>query len=111
MPESPFLDPPDELTLPISCEHIEWCLEVLGWSHGELARRLDVNPNKVSKWIGGKSHMPNRVAVWLEMLARVMHAMPVPPLWGDDVPADQQDMGETAYRTPPRFRPRQQLGS
>jgi ribosome-binding protein aMBF1 (putative translation factor) len=101
MVESLFEDPPVEFSLPMPAERIQWALDVIGWSHGELARRLEVEPSKVSKWAGGKSYMPNRVAIWLEMLAGVMQVMPKPILWGEDVLPSQATLGENCYGAPP----------
>ena len=70
-------DPSRDFSLPLTPERLSWQLEVLKWSNGELARRLNIRPSKVSAWINGRSFVPNRVAVWLEDLAQKTLAGPI----------------------------------
>ena len=100
---------PGEFSLPLSAERLQWQLQIIGWSHGELARRLDTKPSKITHWASGVSMPPNRVAVWLEMLARSMVWNAQPPMWNYDpeVAAEkhQAHLVDTAYDPPPVRRP------
>jgi transcriptional regulator with XRE-family HTH domain len=78
------IEPPDGFTLPLSSAHLAWQLDMIGWSDGELARRLNVAPTKVSKWRRGKSNIPNQVALWLETLAQMVTSIPNPIGWCPD---------------------------
>jgi hypothetical protein len=96
---------PGEFSLPLSGARLQWQLEVLGWSQGELARRLDLRPTKVTQWANGSSFPPNRVGIWLEMLARSMVWNAQPPMWRHDptIAAEkhQMELAETAFDPPP----------
>lgn len=83
-------EPPGKFALPMTTERINWCLEVLGWSRSELARRLDVSDATASQMIRGKRFTPNRVAVWLESLAQMVRALPTPFLWHEGAGAAAQ---------------------
>ena len=75
---------PGPFQLPISKERLNWQLEVLGRSHQELARRTDVSHSKAANWVSGRSFMPNRLAVWPEMLTQAMLALGKRLLWHRD---------------------------
>jgi hypothetical protein len=78
--------PPDgeEFALPQSGARLTWQMEMIGWGRAELAHRLNVRVTKVGMWEKGKSNIPNSVSAWLESLARLMAAMPMPPGWIPD---------------------------
>lgn len=40
-------------------------LDVLGWSQAELARRLKLHQNTVSKWMTGRAKVPGPVAAYV----------------------------------------------
>jgi transcriptional regulator with XRE-family HTH domain len=84
------VEPPDGFTLPLSSVHLAWQLDMIGWSDGELARRLNVAPNKVSRWRLGKSNIPNQVALWLETLACIVTSIPNPIGWCPDKTVGRQ---------------------
>jgi hypothetical protein len=46
-------------------------LLVLGWSQAELARRVDVHVNTVSKWMTGKSRVPGAVLAYVRLSIKV----------------------------------------
>jgi hypothetical protein len=77
-------EPPDGFALPLTPEHLAWQLDMIGWSAGELARRLNVPDHKVVVWIRGKSNIPNQVALWLETLAHIVTSIPMPIGWRPD---------------------------
>jgi len=74
--ESRYPDAPGEFSLPLTPDRLNWQLEVLDWTDGELGRRLNLRQSKVSAWINGRSFVPNRVAVWLEDLVQKIIAGP-----------------------------------
>lgn len=43
----------------------------LDWSNAELARRVEVHPNTVSKWITGETRVPGGVRAYLGLLIAV----------------------------------------
>lgn len=77
-------EPPDDFTLPLSAAHLRWQMEMVGWSDGELAGRLNVDESKVYAWRRAKSNIPNHVAVWLETLAYIVTSIPMPIGWQPD---------------------------
>jgi ribosome-binding protein aMBF1 (putative translation factor) len=46
-------------------------LRYLGWSQAELARRVRVDPNTVSKWAQEKAPIPGTVAAYLDLAVKV----------------------------------------
>jgi hypothetical protein len=64
--------------VPLQAERLQWLLEVIGWSRGELARRLDIADSFAAQMCEGKRKIPNRAAVWLETLAAIHLSMPKP---------------------------------
>lgn len=54
------------------------CLEALSWSGRGLAALLDVDERQVRRWASGQYAIPDRVADWLETLARFHEAHPAP---------------------------------
>jgi transcriptional regulator with XRE-family HTH domain len=57
------------------------CLAALHWSQHGLARVLGVDEREVRRWASGAHAVPERIAVWLETLARTHEANlpPTPP--------------------------------
>lgn len=100
---------PKPFSLPLTKERLNWQLDVLGWSRNELARRTDVSMSKAAQWVSGKSFVPNRLAVWLEMLALAMVGLGRPLLWdrdpriGDEQHRARAQAAENAW-TDPRAR-------
>lgn len=103
---------PCEFTLPIKPERIDWLLVMIGWSPGELAKRLNVRDDVVRHWRSGKSFMPFRAAVWMETVAAVVLALPQPAGWGDKTGVGAERHGasqiETAW-SPPQKKPAAKL--
>jgi len=54
-------------------------LAELGWSSGELGRRLQIAERSVRRWLSGQQDIPDRVGDWLEALMKHMQAGPPPP--------------------------------
>lgn len=50
---------------------VEAALKALGWSWGELARRLGLHRNAVSKWRTGKVAVPGYAAAYLNLALKV----------------------------------------
>ena len=50
---------------------IGFLLDEIGWSHSEFARRINVNNNTVSRWVTGKSGVPQIVIMYLELVCEV----------------------------------------
>jgi plasmid maintenance system antidote protein VapI len=68
----------------MSAERLRWCLDQLGWSQGELRRRLGIRQDTVDGMVHGKRFIPNRVAIWIDTLASLVGAMK--PSVGDAAP-------------------------
>jgi transcriptional regulator with XRE-family HTH domain len=88
-PEAP------EFTIPMTAERLRWCMAAVGWSRGELARRLNINESTVAHMVQGKRFIPNRIAIWLDTLANVVLSMPTPHLWqeGRTIGAQRHNAG------------------
>ena len=56
-------------------------LVLLDWSINQLARILGTNKTTVQRWADGERSVPPVVADWLEALALVHAANPVPRDW------------------------------
>lgn len=78
-----FPEESEPFLLPMSKDRLRWNLECIGWSPGELARRLDVNERSMLNWLSGKKVIPDRVAVWIETVRALITALPAPPFWRD----------------------------
>jgi hypothetical protein len=57
------------------------CLQILGWSQRELADRIGMGERNARRWAKGEIEVPAAIAVWLESLAAVFAAHPVPENW------------------------------
>lgn len=53
--------------LPVIRDDLAAALLTLGWSRGELARRLGIHRNTVSAWSTGKAPIPGPVAAYLDL--------------------------------------------
>jgi len=47
------------------------CLDVLGWSQAEFARRIDVHPNTVSAWVNDKPSISGPALAYLNLAVAV----------------------------------------
>jgi hypothetical protein len=54
------------------------CLEALGWTAGDLARRLNIGDRPATRWLSGKNPTPPNILAWLRLLAlhQVEHSLP-----------------------------------
>ena len=57
------------------------CLDALHWSQRGLASVLAYDEATVRKWARGAAPVPVKVAEWLDALARVHEARPLPEGW------------------------------
>lgn len=64
-----WLDVEPAAALPMSPDRLRWCMQAIGWSQEELARRLDKDPASIRQMARGRRQIPYVVAVWLEQLA------------------------------------------
>lgn len=74
-----FEDPPNEATLPMTPERMDWCLWILGWTSGELSRRLITDDARIRKLKKGKVPIPDVLAIWLEQHAAASLSLPTLP--------------------------------
>ena len=65
-----------------SSDRMPWLIAMIGWSAGELARRLDIAPETARQWVVGRSRVPPAARAWLEDLAAYHLAHGKPPGWG-----------------------------
>lgn len=54
------------------------CLDSLAWSQRGLAAVLGIHHSRVRRWAAGEWEVPPEVATWLEVLAAVHVAYPMP---------------------------------
>jgi transcriptional regulator with XRE-family HTH domain len=57
-------------------------LKLKGWSQGELARRLEVTPGAVSRWLNGERPVPGPARVLMRLwlaVAKASNDQPVQP--------------------------------
>lgn len=57
---------------------LRWCLDQVGWSTRHLAGVLGCDERLVRRWLSGQFTIPPKVGAWLEALAAVHAANPVP---------------------------------
>jgi hypothetical protein len=96
-----FPEPPMPLSLPMQGPRLDWCLEVVGWTRGELRRRLKLGDNTVKEWLSGKRNIPTPVAIWMETLAAMHMALPAPYFWHENADAGERrhsDHYQRSYR-------------
>lgn len=77
-------EPAFEMRYPMSAERFYFCQRCIGWTDGEMARRLQIDESSVRRMRKGWKFIPRAVAIWLEHLAAIHRAMPQPPGWGVD---------------------------
>lgn len=57
-------------------------LQRIGWTGGELARRLNTRDITVSRWLNGRREIPDNLAEWLQQVAdQLDKAPPLPRDW------------------------------
>ena len=54
-------------------------LRRIGWHANELARRLNVRPQNVSRWLSDRHPIPENVAAWLIVVAENADRAPALP--------------------------------
>lgn len=59
------------------------CIDTLNWSVCGLARRLNVDENRVRRWASGRYQVPEELAVWLNRLVDTLQRYPAPILHSD----------------------------
>ena len=59
------------------------CLDALGWSQRGLADLLGIHETRVRRMARGLVEVPGEVAEWLETLAAIHAAHPLPKGWGE----------------------------
>ena len=74
------------------------CLAALRWSQRGLAEMLATHTTTVRRWATGDAIIPSNVAQWLEELAGLHHARPLPSGWcakppGDSLAANRSRQG------------------
>ncbi len=57
---------------------LDKCLTVLRWSNTTAACTLNVSPRTIRAWLSGRDPVPEKIAVWLEKMARFHEDNPVP---------------------------------
>ena len=62
-------------------DRFQECLALLHWSQRGLAEILDTHPTTVRRMAIGDAGIPDSVAEWLEELAAVHTARPMPAGW------------------------------
>jgi hypothetical protein len=59
-------------------------LSRIGWTTGELSRRLRIAPETTTHWASGRRAPPPAVLAWLERVARAVEGVGPPPEdWSD----------------------------
>ncbi len=57
---------------------LEQCLSALWWENSVAAIAFDVSPRTVRAWLSGRDPVPEKIAAWLERMARFHDDNPVP---------------------------------
>ena len=57
--------------LPSEVHRLLDLLRAIGWNQAKLARKLDIDPNTVSRWITGRTPVPHFALEYLEALKAV----------------------------------------
>lgn len=68
-------------------ERFRMILTILGWGSSELARRLNVAPVTVGRWMNDRhvNQAPTVVTDWLELIVAAIEQTPVPLGWCTDI--------------------------
>ena len=74
-------EPTRPLTLPIPYRRLRYNLWCIGWTSGELARRLRLDESSTRKMLRGDKRCPNEVAILTEQLAGIHRALWEPAGW------------------------------
>jgi hypothetical protein len=66
------------------------------WSHGELARRLDVRLSTVTRWLSAEYRLPDSLLPWLRAMAKAQEELrakiaPTPPGWSEGARKHQEE--------------------
>jgi hypothetical protein len=57
-------------------------LRAIGWSAGELARRLSIRPGSVYDWLNARRPIPDNLGKWLRQVRDAQgQAPPLPDDW------------------------------
>jgi plasmid maintenance system antidote protein VapI len=56
-------------------------LATIGWTAGELQRRLGIRGDTVRQWLSGRRPIPDNVATWLIRLRDKISDDPLPEGW------------------------------
>ena len=72
---------PDQATLAaMTGDEMAATLKAIGWTSGELARRLDIRADTVQSWLIGRRPIPPNVERWLY---QVRDSLSTAPQWPD----------------------------
>ncbi len=77
-PPPPWLEP-----LVYPSERLRWACEILGWTPGALAKRLNINETSARDWWNERRNIPAQVGPWLEALIVPHLEFPLPDNWGN----------------------------
>jgi len=80
-PLPPVPEPPVPFSLPYTGERMAWANNVIGWPKNEAARRLNINDSSLRQMCRNRRFIPDVLGLWLEGLAAIHIAMPVPFGW------------------------------
>jgi hypothetical protein len=65
--------------LPMTGWRMRWCLLAIGWSLGELSRRVHTHESNIRKMGRDQKPIPDTLAIWLEEKAAMMLGSPLEP--------------------------------
>ncbi len=74
-------EPETKLTLPIPFRRLRYNLWCIGWTSGELARRLRVDESSIRSMLRGAKRAPDEVAIFVEQLATIHRTLWEPVGW------------------------------
>jgi ribosome-binding protein aMBF1 (putative translation factor) len=69
----------EQIRRPYDAERLAIACDELGWSSGELARRLNIREDSVRQYISGKRNIPDGLGVWLDACVEIARTMPKHP--------------------------------
>lgn len=67
--------------VPMSAARFRYCLAVIGWTAGELSRRLLMDEASVRQMARSARPVPDPLAAWLERVAQLVLSDPAPAGW------------------------------